>query len=446
LNEFWSAAVKASKRMVEAPRQPPNARPKELNEKPRSGKYTSRASRVESKYCVAEVEVVLHPKILRCWQQRLREVRAGAAAASVPMSCPVFAWHATPWHDNLNKIIDSGFLAPGEQDQASGQLLQTAHGAAYGKGVYTTPGIELTNCYGFRDRYGRRQVLLCLVNMGHTDVLENAFDAEGSLKFADNKTDGSSASWLDLESGADFDGQFRPYQALEQVMDEDTKEYLRKQFGGRFPSVRRLLSTPSQWEPSGRGHWQSSGNKLAHGRKGGANECFGFNSRISPDRRQYIAARSDQVLPVLLVTYEPRQPFDLKASLPPLIAPKSSPTVRFLPLVDSTVAVAPSSSSLRAANNFDGPAEAEQVWTVDIGKAWPKSQSGGTNTNNIHVVFVAEGTPATAAACVAVMRELRSVPPERIGAVFFPSNSGGSIGLSVGYFGEVTTPSALVSL
>ena len=451
LKEFRDAAVRASTKMVEAPRQPPKISISN-DEKPSMGKYSSRASRPNTKYCVSDVEFVLQPKLLRTWRQRLREVRAGAAAANVPMSCPVFAWHSTPWHGNLNKIVDSGFLAPGDQDVSSGQSLKTSHGAVYGQGVYTTPDIELTNCYGFRDRFGRRQALLCLVNMGHTDILQNAFDPCGAFKFPDTNVPGhSSAMWLDLEIGADFDGQLRPYQALEDVMDEATKEALMKEFGGQFPSTRMLLSAPRRWEPHGYGLWQSAGSKLVHGRKGGAGECFGFNSRISPDRREYVAARSDQVLPVMLVTYEPRRPFDLKTAIPPLIAPKCSPTVRFIPLVDTSVANAPSSTSLKAANGFVGATESEKIWTVDVGEASQNLQCS-QKTSNVHIMFVVEKSPekvdvaSNDAACVAIMREFKEVPPNRVGAIYFPSDSKRNDGLSVGHFGEVTSPSSFASI
>jgi len=451
LNKFWGAAVQASSKMVEAPQQPPKGSTS-YDEKPRSGKYLSRASRLSSKYCVSDVELVLQPKLLRSWQKRLREVRAAAAEANVPMSCPVFAWHSTPWHDNLNKIIDSGFLAPGDQNQSSGQSWKISHGAVYGSGVYTTPDIDMTNCYGFRDRYGRRQALLCLVNMGHTDVLENAFDSYGTFKYPDTKSsDSSSASWLDLESSADFDGHFRPYQALDDVMDEATKETVVKEFGGQFPGTQRLLSAPRRWEPHGYGLWQPAGSKLVHGRKGCAGKCFGFNSRISPDRREYIAARSDQVLPVMLVTYEPRRPFDLKVTLPPLIVPEHSSTVRFIPLVDAPIASAPSSSSLKVANEFVGATESEKIWTVDVGKVIQKLHSDRKDTN-VHIIFVVEksleiiGRASNDAACMAIMREFKEVPPDCVGAVFFPSNSSGSDGLSVGYFGDITSPSSLASI
>ena len=49
-----------------------------------------------------------------------------------------------------------------------------AHGASFGPGVYLTPDVELTSCYGFTDRCGRKQALYCLVAPGVTHLLDPA--------------------------------------------------------------------------------------------------------------------------------------------------------------------------------------------------------------------------------------------------------------------------------
>ena len=67
-------------------------------------------------------------------------------------AAPIAAFHATPFHSNLDKIIERGLLAPGDQMAATGEFLPVAHGASWGPGVYCTPDVGLTSCYGFSDR------------------------------------------------------------------------------------------------------------------------------------------------------------------------------------------------------------------------------------------------------------------------------------------------------
>ena len=462
MSEFVNAAISAAKRMVHAPKQEvrvsePQSR---TDDKPRSSKFQSRTEN-RSKYAVSNVEVVLQQNIIREWQKRLREVRSGTSSADVPMSSPVFAWHSTSWHSNLDKIAENGFLAPGDQDQTTGNTLRVANGAVYGPGVYTTPDIELTDCYGFNDVYGRRQALLCLVNMGHTDVLEEAYSDDGSLNLnRNNLTKGSSStadageifkgshefSWLDLEAGSDFDGQMRPYSPFDKVVSEDDKASLRKRFGGNLPSARKILEPPVYWKPRNHGMWQLGG-KLDHGFKGNIS-LFGFNSRISPDRRQYVVPGNNQVLPVLLVTYEPRKPLGKRVQQLPLVAHLGSPTVRFLPLSDTPFPEAPSSSALRAAQQSKedsasaGETDAERLWTVDVSTALNKNSA----SNNVHLMLVAEKEGSTVPVCESLMRELKEAPPANLSAVFFPRSYSNGSRTSVGHFGTVATPNALASL
>jgi hypothetical protein len=323
------------------------------------------------------------------------------------------------------------------------------------------------NLKTFCNNFIRRQALLCLVNLGHAHSIHPSSEKDdaylqaswkkyatqqGSDKGVDSDTL-QFPQWIDLESRPHYDGKFRPVQTFEQVCN--IKDVLHN---NKFK-----LPTPSS-----HGHWQV--DPMSNTKSN-----FGFNAYISPDRRQYVTAGSDQVcfnlqfkmhtqqlnpfflakcqittlcvcflcgpcqvLPLLLVTYEPRRPMDWTKLFPPLKIPKSPPFVRFRKLIHEA------DSSVTDANTKNVSNDDDEIWTVDV------SQPLSTMTVNIneppHLILVSESCESAVDSCGDIMREFSSVvPQDRVAALCFTQTKQG-VGVKSGGFGTISSLSSLSEL
>uniref|UniRef100_A0A0G4G1U9 PARP catalytic domain-containing protein n=1 Tax=Chromera velia CCMP2878 TaxID=1169474 RepID=A0A0G4G1U9_9ALVE len=79
---------------------------------------------------------------------------------------PMLSFHSAPHPDTLSKIIRNGFLCPGDLDPETGEPLQTAHGAAFGHGVYSSTSLAFSAHFGFSDQTRQSVFLVNLVAMG----------------------------------------------------------------------------------------------------------------------------------------------------------------------------------------------------------------------------------------------------------------------------------------
>jgi hypothetical protein len=116
--QLHQAADKAARRMVSSPSLPGEV----------VGHNGSKGHL--SKFTFVRSEFVLNPTLLKLWRKRLKSTRLECAASGddVQHFTPVLAWHSTPWHGNIDKIIQNGVLAEGDRMGDTGQFLGTAHG------------------------------------------------------------------------------------------------------------------------------------------------------------------------------------------------------------------------------------------------------------------------------------------------------------------------------
>lgn len=126
--QLHEGAEKSARKMVTAPLLPPG-----------EGFNGSKKSR-QSKFTFVRAENVVNPILLKQWRWRLKSTRLECSAATkasgngtdpvnrIQHSSPVLAWHSTPWHGNLDKIIETGLLTEGDRQGCSNKFLQTAHG------------------------------------------------------------------------------------------------------------------------------------------------------------------------------------------------------------------------------------------------------------------------------------------------------------------------------
>ena len=87
-----------------------------------------------------------------------------------------------------------------------------------------------------------------------------------------------------------------------------------------------------------------------------------FHSRLSPDGRQLVVSQAQMVLPLLLVTYEPQQPVDMKVSSVYLrLKPAREPCKQLMPMNTVSLPVDPASlGSSRARRKAREPRQGEE--------------------------------------------------------------------------------------
>eukprot|EP01044_Picomonas_judraskeda_P012833 COSAG03_NODE_1879_length_3397_cov_28.414797_2_plen_668_part_01 len=401
-------------------------------------------------------ENVLKPSLLKAFRARLKAMRADCDARGVIPTAPVAAFHATPFHSNLDKIIERGLLAPGDQMAATGEFLPMAHGARWGHGVYCTPDVNLTSCYGFRDRLGRKQALYCLVAPGSAHLLDPSTEEYDYDTWKASASDALLRQYgqhqtLDalrehaIECGVDAT-------TLQAAEESETKRLRRLNVKPRPKETAELiasilLDTVALEPMSGEGNATNRSRAQIVRRYGPKRYVDldsrpdeegvfpdGSHTRVSPDRRELVVGSAEQVLPVLLVTFEPVSCWVNRRDLLLWSDPQeenqeeylSRPLLLFDPVKSET--------------QDKTVAAAEQWWSVSLANA---GAAVGTATRVIFVfertaVEKAEETTARIQACEDIMRELQ---PEQTAAVVF----GGPEGSRTMRFG-LKAASALASL
>ena len=454
-------------------------------------------------YRFVDAENVIKPSLLRRFRAKLKATREHCATHGHTATAPLMVFHATPFHWNLDKIIESGFLLPGDQESSTGKFLPIAHGAAWGPGCYLTPDVSLTDCYGYSDKWGRRQCLYCLVAPGAVHLLDpvceeydydhwKATTREALLRECHLHTrsnDAQTAQQMDvlrkraMEYGVDAD--------VLEAAERSEKQRMRRLNITETPAetaelVANLLldhvaaETPAAAAAGAVGSGGATGGFL-HGyatnrarrermRRYGPKQFVdlrqgvddagvypdGSHTRLSPDRRQIMCGSSEQILPVLLVTYEPLSCFVNRKDLLLWSDPQAYcdstgegylnlPLLRFYPIdahPDKNAKKQTGASRTGALST----AAAEQWWSVSLDS--PCDMTRGTSTR---VVFLLERstteasatTTARLKACTDIMRELQ---PTQTALVTFSSPGDGQGGSTTASFSRVTTPASLVAL
>lgn len=369
-----------------------------------------------SGYRFVDAENVVKPSLLKRFKAHLKATREHCAAHSYIPTAPLLAFHATPYHSNLDKIIENGFLVPGDQESSNGQFLPISHGDSYGPGCYLTPDVKLTDCYGFSDKLGRRQCLYCLVAPGAVHLLDpdyEDYDYDHWKAKARDKLLQNYASTDDKQQTIHMD-RLRQH-AIECGVDESVlraaerseAKRLRRLKVAETPAetaelvVNLLLDHVATDRPTSLGGGDreddSAGGTSAGGRDGGFLHNYaknrartertrrygprqfvdlqraadengvypdGSHTRLSPDRREIIVGSSDQILPLLLITYEPVSCYVNRSDLLLWSDPPQDrtdylglPLLQFHPIVGAPAKNGPSKAAT---------AVAEQWWSVSL--------------------------------------------------------------------------------
>ena len=160
------------------------------------------------------------------------------------------------------------------------------------------------------------------------------------------------------------------------------------------------------------------------------------HTRLSPDSRQVIVATAEQVLPLLLVTYEPTRPEDHTQSK--LVVLWNDPPSRSNARQKERLPVLPFYRMQQSEVNAKKPDDdAEQWWSFSIE---PQTRATSTETKLILVIERDEKSRATSLQCAAdLMRELQ---PTQTAAVLFDAQTVPSISS----FGKVKTPCLLAEI
>ena len=310
-----------------------------------------------------QAEPVVHASRFAAFQSCLAEQRQASSAdeqlvrqelgRSPPitqeMLSPTLALHAAPSASNLDGILADGLLAPGELANQSGKTVPMSHGARYGAGRYLTQDLELARSYGGGpDADGRERVLLCLVAPGHCEILVD--EAASMLRPDDWYHARCRSCSLPL-----CDGWLCRIDELKRGL---ALCRCRQELGAPPPIASQSKLPPlnqieqmSQVEKLTRGQldelaarFEASIERLELEAKPQAKAC-NFASRISPDQKQIVFAKAEQVLPLLLVTYEPITNFSrahsaVSFALQPWMGAAGGSSCLFYPLDNEAVAVA----------------------------------------------------------------------------------------------------------
>jgi hypothetical protein len=393
---------------------------------------------------------------------------------------PFLAFHATPFQSNVEKIIEMGVLAPGDQIATTGEFLPMAHGARYGPGVYLTPDISLTSCYGYSDVKARRQALCCLVIPGRAHQLDP--DAEVySYELWKEKVEAvlggrtltqlraQAVDLLGMEPGVLAEAERCESARLRRLKappsSGETKDVV-----VRLMIARCCVAVGGAAAPGTATRCENWQEQQACARKLGipffvdlerapevtagdiAASFFpdGSQARLSPDRRQIVVASSAQVLPLLLVTYEPvggawrRTPAVLWSD-PRAGAGDSVPPPQLMPpLLFHRIPPAAGLSAGPKSAATEAVAATEQWWSASIDDPLAKAEPS-TVTRLILVLEAGGGSGCSAeieaANLCAAMDLMRQIQPAETAAVVY-----GAAGSNVGHFGRLTTPEVLQSV
>ena len=264
----------------------------------------SRSQRFE----LISTEMVATARALGAWREQQQQQHVGDNAA------PCMAWHATPQRETLDAIATDGLAAAGDLLLGSGELLPTAHGARYGSGIYTSPCLELSDTYGFRDASDTRQALLVLVAPGRLRRIPdetNIVSAE-ELAAAQRVVAFREAATIHAHvAGMSYNKLCRLAERCNVAYDAEARgfrrgdyEVLRAALAGLLDphhalptSVARTLRAAMTWE-----------ELFAEPCDGEYED--GSSARLSADGEQLIVASAARALPLLLVTYRPLKPAD----------------------------------------------------------------------------------------------------------------------------------------
>jgi hypothetical protein len=228
---------------------------------------------------VTDIENVLSVPLLNQFRSRLATIRGQCTDSMLPALSPVLAFHSTPDASAINSIVEAGVLAPGDLIRSTGELLPMRHGARFGQGVYLSPDLKLSEQYGFVDSEGSRQILYCMVAMGSTQFIKDAFSSQAAppLVYVIDGPHRGKKGYL----------QKRKHFGLLQLEAREAYPVVLGFTNKQTHIVGSMLQLASDLQkPAVDGRYFDL-----------------FHSRTSEDQMQYIAANSEQVLPLFLVTY-----------------------------------------------------------------------------------------------------------------------------------------------
>ena len=252
-------------------------------------------------------EPILHERHFATFQRCLAAQRELAGTTGVSVVSPTLAFHGATSAETLEAISASGLLAPGEVDQRSGCVLGMRHWARFGDGRYLTQDLGLARHYGGgADLDGRERVLLCLIAPGHCEHLPRQVESD-PMSMALRQEDWHLARCRIGSCAAPSCDGVQCQLAEARV---------------RLVQWRERNSNPKR---------PTDGMRLEQAVKRLEEEALGvrrpnFASRISPDQKQFVLAHSDQVLPLLVLTYEVGARSRVRSGMTYALQPQLAPT------------------------------------------------------------------------------------------------------------------------
>ena len=253
-------------------------------------------------------------------------------AGNERLLAPTLAFHGAPSREALSGILAEGLLAAGEVSSSTGRMLRAQHGNRFGDGRYLSQDIHLAGSYSVADVSCRQQVLLCLVAPGRCERLAPGFEATVAAGDATMRGHDWQIARCRACAAPRCDGVQCELQAARARRDEWRK---RQQQTPTAPATKLTVGAATSMVEVERHRAEVAAHdarraaglsevELAEGARLEAAVARleaealkaaalgNYHSRISPDQKQLIVADADQVLPLLLVTFERGNAVDLR--------------------------------------------------------------------------------------------------------------------------------------